>query len=546
MEQLREPSFCVEWGMALTLPDIPENERTPLVLLLLDLIAQQQEEIARLQDEVATLKGLKPRPTIRPSTLEAPTPKPRDPAQKRPGSDKRPKNAQLTVHREVLVPLPNPPAGAVFKGYEDYLVQELVLHAEVIRYRRERWQLPDGSSRLAPLPADVLPGDHFGPVLQSFVLDQHHGQRVTQPLLLAQLRRLGLDLSAGQLHNLLTQDKEVFHQEKAEVLQAGLQASSYVGVDDTGARHQGHNGSCLLIGNDRFACFHSSDSKSRLNFLEALRQPCTDYVVNEVARDYWADQKLSAAVPAALLAGPAVFADAGAWRMHLAAAGVSGERHVRIATEGALLGSLIEHGVSPELVILSDGAAQFDVLVHASCWLHAERPLARLVPFGEAHRQAIAGVRQRLWELYQDLKAYRAKPDPSPKGGLEARFDALCAWRTGYPSIDGVLKEMAAHKADLLRVLERPEVPLHNNVSEGHIREYVTRRKVSGGTRSEAGRRCRDTFASLKKTCRCLGVNFWEYLQDRLLGRGVVPRLAELVRSRGGVRRGGGVLAAPA
>jgi hypothetical protein len=530
--------------MTLALPDIPESERTPLVLLLLDIIQQQQEQIARLEDEIALLKGLKPRPTIRPSILESPPDPPPNAPRKRPGSDKRPKNAQLTIHREVLVPLPDPPPGAVFKGYEDYVVQELILHAQATRYRRERWQLTDGGSRLAPLPADVILGDHFGPVLQSFVLDQHHGQRVPQAPLLAQLRRLGIDISAGQLNNILTQDKEVFHHEKDEVLQAGLQASAYVGVDDTGARHQGHNGSCLLIGNDLFAYFHSSDSKSRLNFLETLRQPHTDYVINEVARAYWAEQKLSAAVTAALVGGAGVFAGAAAWQAHLAGAGVTAARHVRLATEGALLGSLIEHGVSPELVVLSDGAPQFDVLVHASCWLHAERPLARMVPFCEAHRQAIEGVRHRLWELYQELKVYREKPNPSQKAGLAARFDALCAWRTGYPSVDGVLQEMQDHKADLLRVLSRPEVPLHNNVSEGHIREYVTRRKVSGGTRSEAGRRCRDTFTSLKKTCRCLGVNFWEYLQDRLQVRGVVPRLAELIRSHAGGRHAAGVVAA--
>lgn len=532
--------------MKFALPDIPEHERTPLVLVLLDLLHQQQERIAYLEDEIATLKGLKPRPTIQPSTLETPAPQPRSPGQKRPGSEKRPKNAQLAIHREVLVPLPNPPTGAVFKGYEDYVVQELVLHAEAIRYRRERWQLPDGTSRLAPLPGEVLPGDHFGPVLQGFVLDQYYGQRVTQPLLLTQLRQLGIDISAGQLNNLLTLDQEAFHQEKEEVLQAGLQVSSYVGVDDTGARHQGHNGSCLHIGNDLFAYFHSSDSKSRLNFLETLRRPHTDYVVNEVAQAYWASQELSAAVTAALLAGPTAFADAANWQAHLAAAAVTSVRHVRIATEGALLGSLIEHGVSPELVVLSDGAPQFDVLRHASCWLHVERPLARMVPLGEAHRQALEGVRGRIWELYQELKAYREKPNPSQKAGLETRFDALCAWPTGYPSVDGVLKEMREHKVDLLRVLDRPEVPLHNNVSESHIREYVTRRKVSGGTRSEAGRRCRDTFASLKKTCRCLGVNFWEYLQDRVRGLSLVPRLRELIQGRARDAQVGEVVAASA
>jgi hypothetical protein len=211
-----------------------------------------------------------------------------------------------------------------------------------------------------------------------------------------------------------------------------------------------------------------------------------------------------------------------------------------------------EHERTPLVLTLLDVITrQHDLLAQqqeriAPPWLRAERPLARRVPCSEPHREAIEGVRRRLWELYQELKAYREKPAPSQKAGLEARFDAWCAWRTGFPSVDGVVKEMRDHKADLLRVLERPEVPLHNNTSEGHIREYVTRRKVSGGTRSDEGRRCRDTFTSLQKTCRCLGVNFWEYLQDRLLGRGQVPRLAELIRRCAGGGRAEGVAAAPA
>ena len=91
---------------------------------------------------------------------------------------------------------------------------------------------------------------------------------------------------------------------------------------------------------------------------------------------------------------------------------------------------------------------------------------------------------------------------------------------------------MHTHSAALLRVLERPEVPLHTNLSEGHLRDYVKKRKISGSTRSELGRRARDTFASLKKTCRELEVNFWAYLQDRVRGVGEIPRLAELIRRR--------------
>jgi hypothetical protein len=83
-----------------------------------------------------------------------------------------------------------------------------------------------------------------------------------------------------------------------------------------------------------------------------------------------------------------------------------------------------------------------------------------------------------------------------------------------------------------LRVLERPEVPLHNNGMESDIRGYVKVRKISGSTRSASGRRCRDTFTSLKKTCRKLGVNFWAYLKDRIRGLEKIPWLPTLIRKR--------------
>jgi hypothetical protein len=525
--------------MPILLPDIPEAQRTPLVLQLVDIIALQQERIQQLeeriqqlQDEIARLKGLKARPRIAPSTLESPARPPRDPNARRPGSAKRSKTAQLTITEEVVVPLADRPDEAVFKGYEDFVVQDLILKPRVIRYRREHGLTPDGRSLVAPLPADVLPGRHFGPDLICFILHQYHHQHVTQPLLLEQLHQLGIDISAGELSRILTEKNEAFHQEKAELLPAALAVSDYVQVDDTGARHRGRNGACTQIGNEFFASFASTESKSRLNFLELLRQPHTDYVINETALAYWQRQKLPTAVRDQLRRGPQAFADTAAWQARLRELGITRERPVRIASEGALLGSLIAHGVSPELVILSDGAGQYDVLVHAARWIHAERPLARLIPYSEEHRAAIAQVRGPIWELYQDLKAYRQQPEPSRRGDLEARFDALCAQRTGFPSIDGILKGMEAHRAALLRVLERPAVPLHTNLSEGHIRDYVTKRKISGGTRSEWGRQARDTFASLKKTCRELGVNFWADLQDRVRGVGQMPRLADLIHRK--------------
>jgi hypothetical protein len=525
--------------MKIELPPIPPEQRTPLVDVLLALLqqvldhAQQLEQTnQRLQDEIALLKGQKPRPQLRPSQLESPPPKPRSEGSPRPGSDKRPKNSHLTITEEVVLFPENLPPGAAFKEYEPFVVQELNIACRVTRYWRARFELPTGGSVLAPLPADVLPGNHYGPTLLSYVLDQYYHAHVTQPLLLEQLHDFGIDISAGQLNHLLTEGKEAFHQEKADLLVAGLMLSSYLGTDDTGARHRGRNGSCTTVGNHLFAYFETGSSKSRLNFLQVLHGPRRDYVVNAAALAYWQDQELSPAVIRKLSQGPRHVVGETAWQAHLEALAIRGERYVRVASEGALLGGLIDRGVSPELVLLSDGAPQFDLFVHASCWVHAERPLVRMIPYNEAHRAVIEHVRRQIWEMYQDLKAYQRQPDPSRKAALEARFDAWSTQRTDYANVNTVLKEIRVHKADLLRVLERPEVPLHNNGCESDIREYVKKRKISGGTRSEAGRRCRDTFTSLKKTCRKLGVRFWDYLRDRVRGQGQVPRLTDLMRQR--------------
>jgi hypothetical protein len=522
--------------MSVQVPVIPDAEQTPLVQRLLEIIHLQAELLQQLRDEIAVLKGLKPKPLITPSPLETPTPANPAPGpaanRKRPGSAKRSKTAELTIHEVVIVKPQQVPPGSVFKGYEDFVVQDLLLQSRNIRYRCERWVAPDGATLVADLPGAVVPGSHFGPDLLCFILHQYHHQHVTQPLLLEQLRQLGVDISSGQLNRILTEGKDAFHEEKDELLPAGLASSSYVHADDTVARHQGKPGYCTHVGNDFFASFRSTDSKDRVNFLQVLRGPHQDYVIDEVALAYFARQQLALAVSAALAAGARSFADAAAWQAHLGALGIRDGRQVRIATEGALLGSLMSHGVSAEMAIVSDDAGQFDVLVHALCWVHAERTLARLIPFNDKYRQALGGVRTRVWDFYAELKAYKAAPCPQEKRRLETRFDELFATQTDFVTINGALQRLAANKAELLRVLERPELPLHNNPSENDIRDYVKKRKISGSTRSAAGRRCRDTFASLKKTCRKLGIRFWEYLQDRIRCRGVVPRLALEIRKR--------------
>ena len=179
------------------------------------------------------------------------------------------------------------PEGSGFKGYEPFLVQDLVISANATCYRRERWVTPDGRTIVAPLPEGV--DGHFGPELRRFVLMHYHQGQSTLPRLVALLRSVGLAISKRQVQRLLTDSQEDFVSEAQAVLRAGLETSAYVSADDTGARHAGKNGFCTQIGNEWFTWFRTRSSKSRLNFLDLLRAGHTDYVLNDAAYDYMRD-----------------------------------------------------------------------------------------------------------------------------------------------------------------------------------------------------------------------------------------------------------------
>ena len=531
-------------------PDVPADEQTPWVVALLGLIEklretiqQPEEEIGRLKDEIAILKGEKARPKLKPSRMEAATGKESasvpageaadETAPKRPGSAKRSKTVALQIHQESKCPPREMPAGSRFRGYEPYVVQELVLEACNTRFLVECWQTPEGEYRRGELPAWV--DGHFGPKLKATLLYLHHHGRMTQPLLKEMLNECGLDISTGPIDALLSYGQEGFLQEKTALLPAGVEVSAALTVDDTGARHQGKNGYTTQLGNACFAWFESTEQKSRVNFLRLLPAGRQDLQLTVDAYAYRKRQGLSAAVREALAESPVRhFENEAAWQRHLQGLEIQKERHVRIATEGLLVGNLLQDAHGKQLAIISDDAGQFAVplLIHGLCWGHAERTIHKRNPGGPLPQAALECVRGELWSLYKDLKAYGRQPDDTQREELATRFDTVFRQKTGYASLDLALRRLYRNRDELLLVLQRPEVPLHTNGSERDIREQVIRKKISGSTRSDMGRQCRDTFLSLKKTCRKLGLSFGHYLLDRIQGDQAIPPLPVLIRQR--------------
>lgn len=509
--------------------DIPFEEQTPLVLTLLESLNVLYEENQLLRDEIARLKGEKPKPGIKPSVLEPRPKKEPESLTKRPGSDKRDKTRNLEIHETVKVKPENIPSGSTFKGYNDFVVQGLHIKPFNVRYRLERWESPDGQSLIGKLPAE-LNGRHFSPELRRFILYQYYHAHVTEPILLEQLHDIGIEISSGQLNNIIIEGHDSFHEEKDAILKTGLSVSSHINVDDTNARHEGKNGYCTHIGNELFATFHSTDSKNRINFLKILRAGHTDYVINASALSYMMSQGL-AQEPLSLITTQllTVFENEESWNESLKSLGIEKEHHIRIITEGALIGSLVENGFNTNMVILSDDAGQFNILTHALCWIHAERLINKLIGLTDEQKQAVKSIQSELWDLYASLKEFKENPEQQKKAGIEARFDEIFTKETCFASLNNVLKRIHRNKPELLRVLDFPSLPLHNNLSENDIREYVKRRKLSGSTRSDLGRQCRDTFTSLKKTCRKLNISFWDYLKDRLSGVNAISFLPDVI-----------------
>jgi hypothetical protein len=517
------------------LPDLDAlslDELKKLVVQLLVEVTALREENQQLRAETARLKDLPKKPKLAPGGMDkatepdkrARTKEARRQRRKRQSGRRTP---PVTEERTLVV---EAPAGSRRRGFEPFTVQDLILTPQVIRFRRERWVTPDGQEIVAPLPPEV--SGHFGPGIVRYVLMQHVQGQVTVERLLAQLKGLGVRISKGQIITLLTANKDAFHAEKDAILEAGLATARWVTVDDTGARHAGANEYTTHIGNDRFAWFATRPSKSRLNFLDLLRAGDPNYVINAAALAYLIEHGVPESIVAALLAaGPRSFADEPAWQAHLDSFGL-GTGHRRRVTEAAMVGAIVARGLLIDTVIISDDAGQFDVFQHALCWIHAERHLRRIVCVTNEQHRLVSVQRQLVWWFYADLKLYKDDPTAPRQTALRQRFDRIFTRVTGFADLDEAVARTHANKDELLLVLDRPDIPLHTNGSENDVRSFVTKRKVSGETRSAAGKQARDTFLSLLKTCSKLAISFWDYLGARLKIPDAerVPWLPDLIR----------------
>ncbi len=509
-----------------------------LVEELAGTVAQLRAENQALRDENNRLKGEHGKPDIRPNTNR---PAPADHSSERerhaPKSwKKRSKIALLPIDREEVCTLDPAtlPADAVFKGYDDVIVQDLVLRRDTIRFRKQKYHSTSTKrSYLAPLPAGYT--GQFGPGVRTLALELYYAGQMSEPKILAFFHSVGVQVSAGELSNLLIADQEAFHAEKAALYRAGLASSPWQHIDDTSTRVNGQNQVCHIVCNPLFTAYFTLSSKDRLSVIDVLRDLAPRaFRLNAEALAYLAATQLAAKTlrVLALVAQEHDLDEAGLQSLlaqHLPALGAQAQKWIRDATAVAAYHALL--GFPVVRLLLCDDAPQFQGVTAdlALCWVHEGRHYKKLLPFVPAHQVLLVDFRTRFWAYYRELVAYRAQPTAAEAARLAAAFDALFATTTGYQALDERIAATRGKRAWLLLVLQHPELPLHNNPAELGARQRVRKRDVSYGPRTAAGTQAWDTFQSLVETARKLGVSIYAYLADRVQHAGLVPRLDTLI-----------------
>ena len=528
----------------LDLAGIEDERARALIVRLLNLIEDlaadlrvAQEELQRLRDENNRLKGEQGTPDIKPNTPPPSTDHSSERERRQPTERvKRGKRATITIDREEVARVDPAilPADAEFKGYEDVVVQDIIIRTDNVLFHKEVFYSPSAQqSYRAPLPR----GYHgeFGPGVKALALVLYFGCLMSEAKIRELFVNVGLQIAEGTISNLLIKDHHPFHAEKDAVYRAGLQSSPWQQIDDTSTRVNGQNQHCQIVCNPLYTIYQTTEAKDRLTILDVLRggQPRC-FRLNAEALGYLEQVQLSQITRERLRRLP--------WEQdldeatlerelaeHLGAVGSQQRKWIGDALAVAAYHAQTEWPIIRLLV--GDDAPQWTWLTEelAGCWVHEGRHYQKLTPWVEAHRVALDEFLEQFWDFYDELLAYRAQPSEAERVRLAAAFDRLFATTTDYWALNDRIAKTRAKKGALLLVLAHPEIPLHNNAAELGARQRVRKRDVSFGPRTAEGAKAWDTFMSLADTTRKLGISFYHYIHDRIRGEHQLAPLADLI-----------------
>ena len=510
---------------------------------LLETLNQETLELKRqnqqLRDEIKRLKGEQGKPNVKPNKKK---PKQYSSEKERKKSKKRKKRGKkdrIKIHKTQICSLDKSllPKDAQFKGYDRVLVQDIKFEAHNTLFMKEKYYSPSlKKAYLAPLPAGYE--GEFGPAIKALAVKLYFDANMTQPRILDLFADAKINLSAGQLSNFLIKDHDAFHKEKDAVYEAGLCSSPWHHMDETVTRVNAQNYYCQILCNPLYTAYFTTENKTRLTVIDVLtnfRQ--RSFLLNRETFTYLDLFRLPASVVNQLKSFPKdlQLAEAeflGLLDQHLPNLGPQQRSHVLDAAAVAAYHTQMELPVVR--LLICDDAPQFKLVTEALalCRVHDGRLYKKLDPCIAYHRHLLDSFLDQYWDFYKQLLAYQQHPTINEHNRLANQFDKLFSTETGYYALDQRIEKTMDKKPSLLMVLDHPEIPLHNNPAELAARKRVRKRQVSFGTRTNNGTKAWDTFMSLSATAKKLGINFYNYLYDRISGAFQIGSLADIISQR--------------
>ena len=514
-----------------------------------ETIRQLREEILDLRDENNRLKGEQGKPKIRPgkSTYVSKERGGNEGKKKNISSEKeraegkslgrkrKKKKDHIKIDRTWICEIDKNllPPDAEFNGYAESTVQDLIIHTDNVLFRKELYySASEKKTYMAKVPAGYE--GEYGPHIKATALILKNVSNMSEPKILEFFHNCKIIISPGTVSNMLIKHKEGFHEEKADLYEAGLQATGYQQIDDTSARVRGENYYTQIVCSPYYTTYFTYEHKNRLTILEILRTGEENggqglrYILNdetfellkqlrvgkkitEGIRDLNSEKPMSKEQIDLLL------------REHLPHLNERARIHI---LEAAAIAWYHQEEDYPVIqILLCDDAPQFKLLTEelALCWIHDGRHYKRLSPVVPYHVSRLEEFLDQYWEYYRKLLAYKEAPSEELAVSLSGEFDTLFSSETGYTALDERISKTKAKKGSLLLVLKFPELPLHNNASELAARQQVRKRDVSLHTMVPDGTKANDTFLSIVETCKKLRINCYDYFLDRICGLFTIP-----------------------
>ena len=517
-----------------------------------------RKEVKALKNEINRLKGEQGQPEFKTKIPDVAQNRNISSESERKNSserktNRRKKRKDLPIHDTKIIALDKNklPNDIKFKCYSEKIIQGIKFEGYNVLVKREvYYSKSEHKSYAAELPHDL--SGSYSPELEAFIIHLKFSSNMSEPKILELLQSRGLLISAGTISNIILNNGKDFANERDCIFKSGLEASEYVQTDSTGCVENGVQKQNHNFNSPHFSVFYTTDDRKRLTIIDLLRNSVQQLLGLNESRNT-NDTDVSATRIFALneefftlLTKKGIGkANIDYLRQHAT------DQLLRQAEIEKILSHFVERktlysqlyelayiaGYHAEEVypitkiLLTDDAPVYDLIAlhHYLCWIHEGRHFKKLNPLVTEFKNALDEFLTQFWTFYHALLDYKKNPSARDAILLEQRFDSLFTLATPYDDLNDRIKLAFNKKEELLGVLQYPFLPLHNNESELAARMIARSRDVSFQTKNKDGTDARDIFLSIYATAKKLGVNFYDYLVDRISRKADTQSLADLI-----------------